>query len=174
MSQSQFTDFDQKIVTGTQVVSALTFFSGQTIAVLIETKAFRDGQNVAATHSAPMVTRSPTRVALINVTAFTVAGTYINYNAQLAINAAGGVGSPTGFGAPKQIFAVSPAIHFSGGFYTAISGFVHTAAVIHFNGVTIGVNTTGNAEFISPSTRFRAHLIKDVSGTIIGVAFSQI
>ena len=41
-SQSEFTDFDQKIVVGQRVVSAMNGFKGKRVAVLIATQAFTD------------------------------------------------------------------------------------------------------------------------------------
>lgn len=37
MSESQFNDYDQKTVTGTQVMSALKIFEGQNVAIVIQT-----------------------------------------------------------------------------------------------------------------------------------------
>lgn len=43
VSESMFTDYDQKIVTGTQVVSAYKKFQGKAVAILINTQAMTKG-----------------------------------------------------------------------------------------------------------------------------------
>ena len=45
VSQSAYTDYDQKIVTGTQVVSAYQNFEGKNVAVLVMTQATKDRCN---------------------------------------------------------------------------------------------------------------------------------
>lgn len=180
VSQSQFLDFDQKVVTGTQVLSALQGFEGMNIAVLIETAAFRNGQTVLAGHSAPMVTSTtnviPPTPAAIPTTLAGVTGTFINYNAMLALNTAGALPpliTPAG-GAKPATGVPSPPLHLLNGVQTAPFGFATTAGVVQFNSIIGGLHQTGNAEFVAPTARFQANLIRDRSGTIMGVTFRQI
>ena len=57
VSNSAFTDYDQKIVTGTQVMSAVQNFEGKPVAILISTIATRDAQElkVLSMHDGPGV-----------------------------------------------------------------------------------------------------------------------
>jgi len=179
VSQSEFLDFDQKIITGTQVLSALQGFEGRNIAVLIETAAFRNGQTVLAGNAAPMVTSTtaaiPGTPIAINTTLTGVTGTFINYNAMLSRDTAGALPPLTAAGGAKPGTAVlSPPLHLINGVQTALFGFATTSGVVQFNLIIGGLHQTGNAEFVAPTARFQANLIRDRSGTIMGVTFRQI
>ena len=56
----------------------------------------------------------------------------------------------------------------------------YTAEYLYLNGViqsshdTTGVMTTGDTEFVLPGARFRSELIKNSTGTIVGICFTQI
>lgn len=161
----QFLDYDQKIITGTQVVSALKNFEGKSTAVLISTKALAGGQSVATEHSPFYLQYDGTN-------------RFVNYNAVLAQDAGGVLanvsqavsGTLTGITAPvagKQLVLTN-------GTYTAPFGFAATSGNVVLDKETAGVYKSGNGEYIPSNTKFQANLIKDGSGAIVGVAFRQI
>jgi len=192
VSQSAFADFDQKIVTGTQVNAALKTFEGKAIAVLISTRSFAENQRLLPGIAAPLVTiyatppgTPPTNGIPINATAPTA---MINYNALLAQNAGGSAPHTTTSGVSGGArndtlvaSAVGPAggagavpLTLVNGVITTFFGFAGASGNLIFNGIVQGVNTSGNSEFISSTARFQANLVRDTSGTIVGVAFRQI
>ncbi len=156
VSTSAFSDYDQKIVTGTQVMSAYNNFSGKPYAVLVCTQAFTDKQGDSSIASVPKIAGYAN--ATTQLTATTSAGgtvnlQFVNYNAKL------GGGKVT----------------YDNGIYICSSGFMlTTGSKIDFYTVTGNMSKSGMIEFVPSSGRFQANLIKDSSGTIMGIAFQQI
>jgi len=60
------------------------------------------------------------------------------------------------------------------GIYTTDAAFMldSTGKVVYDNTIG-GFSRTGNCEYLSPSAKFTANLIKDTSGTTIGIVFEQ-
>jgi len=169
VNASAFTDYDQKVVTGTQVVSAYNNFAGKSYAILIATQAYIDNSSattIPGLSAAPTVeaySGDPgTTATVMNVT--TSSGTavplkFLTYNAVLAKD--GGTGNAK--------------IYFKDGVYKAISGFnLDTSGRIIFNTVISNLSKPGTVEYVPSSGRFQANLIKDMSGTIMGIAFQQL
>ena len=160
VSESAFEDFDQKIVTGTQVKSAYKQFQGKPVAVLINTQAMNNGvafysehidkhgfvDNVAA---AP----APATPDTLPDTPATGVVTYVNYNALLG---------------EGNITLSSGVFSFDGSFVVGSSG------KIVFDSNIGGQSKAGNSEYINTGAKFDANLIKDSSGTIVGVVFTQL
>jgi hypothetical protein len=179
VSLQMFLDYDQKIITGTQVVAALKGFEGKPYAILISSRAFMSNQAVATEHNATgtMVgTATPTWVG-------TTAGTdFINYNAQLASDSAGAkparlMGASTNTRYPTVAPATvsgSPLITMNNGTYIARFGFATSGGEVSFDNATAGVFKSGNSEYVPSSTKFAANLIKDSSGSIMGITFKQL
>jgi len=175
VSQSAFTDYDQKVVTGTQVVSAYNNFSGKPYAILIATQATQKvadpvgdkpnlsgGSGVAAAYG----DGGPQCAVYTNSEGKAVV--FINYNALLTndeATGAGGVQTPgklalkyvdNSFRTTKQSFATS------------------SDGQILFNNTTSNISKSGMMEYVPSGGRFQANLIKDDSGTILGIAFEQL
>jgi hypothetical protein len=163
---SVYNDYDQKVITGTQVTSAYKTFEGKSVAVLIATKAHLASQESGQHADHQNVTyvktdQSTTDAAGVLVDEYTM----INYNALLA-NAEGySEGDASG----------DSGITLKNGTYLATQGFQTDAnSNVLFDNVTTGMSKTGNTEYVPSTSRFNANLIKDNSGTILGVAFVQI
>ena len=196
VSQSAYTDYDQKIVTGTQVISAYNNFEGKNVAILIMTQASKDkaiGGPENATDGMPSgngvdaayenasfgfedvlieaalpadggagyqkytgVTDSKGNKVDIPV--------FINYNALLGTDAEANYGNLT---TKKFIYFDTNCWRTTGSFET-ISG------KVQFNNVSGNLNKSGMMEYVPSGARFQGYLIKDVSGTTMGVAFEQI
>lgn len=160
VSASTFNDYDQKIVTGTQVMSAYSNFLGKPYAIVVATQAYIDG--LTPVSGAPVsvayagAVGSATRVTATNSSGASANLGLLNYNAQLG---------PSG----------NIRIYLSNGVYTAASGFdTDAAGKIRFNSVTANLSKTGMVEYVPSSGRFQANLIKDASGTIMGIALQQV
>ena len=180
VSQQQFQDYDQKVIAGTQVTSALKNFEGKAVSILVQTKALADGQSIASAgdHKLAPVVNLP-----YSAGGSTVTGGFLNYNAIMAKDAngtmtstiAGGaaVGSATGSQPAKLTGALE--LTLQNGVYNTAYGFATDSnGAVQFDNSTAGVYKSGNAEYISSTAKFQANLITDKSGTIVGVVFRQL
>lgn len=170
VSSQVFLDYDQKIITGTQAVSALKTFEGKPYAVLIGTKAFNNAQKIAAVKDRPAATPAY---------AITDGSTvdYINYNAIIAHDSSGAKPTTTVAGGSSLGAGTNAAtsITLENGSYTAANGFaVGTDGDVVFDKATAGIFKSGNAEYIPNNTKFEAKILKDKSGANIGIVLKQI
>lgn len=167
VNASAFTDYDQKVVTGTQVVSCYNNFAGKPYAILIATQAYIDNSTAATIpglSNAPKVeayvgdpgaTATPMQVT--TSTGTNVSLKLLNYNAVLGNGGSG-----------------NAKIYYKDGTYKAINGFsLDTGGKIVYNTVISNLSKSGTVEYVPSSGRFQANLIKDMSGTIMGIAFQQ-
>lgn len=149
VSLATFNDFDQKVVTGTQVLSAYSNFAGKPYAILIATRSYLDG-NTEGLSGAPEV---QTDVADL---------TFLNYNALL-----GPAKDAEGAGGAE--------LEYSNGIFIQKSPFLMDGSgKIQYNTVTDKLSKSGQVEYVPSTARFEANLIKDPSGTIMGIAFQQV
>lgn len=201
VSQSAYTDYDQKIVTGTQVVSAYNNFEGKNVAILVATQATKDATTDAVLSAANVVDGGGAGVGaayknqgkeLPYVKAFTFADgkvsdteykttrsdnsdvqlAFVNYNALIAGAQLETSGSKADQSAVKdQGFGT---IGFDTNCWKTAAGFANNAGKVLFNNISTNLNKTGMMEYVPSGTRFQSYLIKDLSGTTVGVAFEQI
>lgn len=167
VNASAFQDYDQKVVTGTQVKSAYDSFAGKPYAILIATQAYIDKSTlttIPGLSAAPKISAYSGNVGSTTaMTAPTSAGTsvnlkFLNYNAILGGGTAG-----------------TCKIYFKDGVYTCTSGFdLNTNGTVNYNFIIGNLSLSGAVEYIAPTTRFQANLIKDPGGEIIGIAFQQV
>jgi len=162
-----FLEYDQQVITGTKVVSAIKQFEGKPIAVLVNTKAIAGGQKIA-----PASDR-PNGAYFARDTNYA----YLNYNAILSTNATGAVGSTVagGTNAPTPASVSGPTITLKNGVFIAPFGFaIDASGNVLYDNATGGVYKSGNAEFIPSNTKFQANLLKDSSGAIMGIVCRQL
>lgn len=164
LSSQVFLDYDQKIVTGNQVISALKTFEGKPYAVLIATKALNTGGKMSPTHDGYPIGTS----AIISATT----PAFINYNTVIA-GAAGGALPTVKATKATAITSVNALLTFSGGTYTINNGFAATNGNVIYDKETAGLFKTGNGEFVATGAKFQANLIKDKSDNILGVTLEQ-
>ena len=112
-------------------------------------------------------------------------GAFINYNALLgnaAINtddgadAADVAGVVEGEEAKVNSNTVTMGgVYFDSNCFRCVSGFAtDPSGRVLFNNVTGNTNKTGRTEYIAGGAKFNSFLVKDASGTIIGIACEQI
>lgn len=66
-------------------------------------------------------------------------------------------------------------VYFDANCFRCVSGFATTdGGKVIFNNVTSNLSKTGRTEYIPSGAKFESFLVKDASGTSIGVAFQQI
>jgi len=157
---SEFTDYDQTVVTGTQVKSALSNFEGKAVAVLIATKAWQDLDDDDPVGSVDDADELPQVVYGTDKTA-------INYNALLG----GIVGGDT---SEDSTWDGQGEVELKDGRYICKNGFSTVGGAIQFYNIIGDMNKSGMTEYINPGTKFTANLIRDESGTNMGILFIQI
>lgn len=213
VTDSAFEDYNDKIVTGTQVKSAIQNFEGKSVAILVNTTAMNKG--VVAYNG---------RSAGCTVLSLGEDGKevpYVNYNALLAATSDGNdiitpaVGTKEVEGEDVTTAAIALAEKSSGFTISGDDGIIGghlykevsdgedgasdgedgasgTPAAMQDGVLTIcnafaiddsgkvktdlsigGLSRTGNCEYISTSSKFTANLIKDTSGTNVGILFTQ-
>ena len=96
---------------------------------------------------------------------FSVIGGFINYNALLADG-----GNKEGSYGDSRVANVA----FDGGCIRCSEGFEMENDLVQFNNSRSNVNKSGTFEYVSDSARFNSYLVKDTTGTVVGVAFIQI
>ncbi|THF74759.1 hypothetical protein [Cohnella fermenti] len=132
MSLAQFDDYDQKILSGTQVISAIKLFEGRPVAMVTITTA----QNKKS------------------------ARTGFNYGALL-----------TGTNASTLITTEMTKTNSTDSFYT--KDIAVTNGQMKYNMIYIPMTESGTDPFVRPTAKFLAEQIKDTTGTIVGVVFTQ-
>ncbi|OBY77777.1 hypothetical protein BBG47_20010 [Paenibacillus sp. KS1] len=130
MALAQFDDYDQKILSGTQVVSAIKLFEGRPVAMVTRTKAMATSNKDAGYNYGALLSGTSETTFLTD--SFTKANGVSYYTKDIA-----GQGS------------------------------------MKYNMVYIPLSETGKATFVRPTAKFMAELIKDNTGTIVGVCFTQ-
>ena len=128
---SKFDDYNQQLLSGTQVLSAIKLHEGSPVAIVVRTSLFT---SVAAN-----------------------ANKGYNYNAVLAGN--------TG--------TVTNTLTKAGTNTWYVCNLSTAGGVISYNYNTTNCSKSGNAEYVRPTAKFLAELIKDSSGTIVGICFTQ-
>lgn len=113
----------------------------------------------------------------------TVNSSFVNYNAILGNTQSGAAGT-TSQEAAFSSFADKSGnttnvymggIYFDSNCYRCTSGFATTdGGKVIFNNVTSNLSKTGRTEYIPSGAKFESFLVKDASGTNIGVAFQQV
>ena len=182
VSTQEFASYDNTKVSGTQVTTALSMFQGRDVAIVIQTKAF------ASVGQTDPKTAGPNAIKAINYGAIvTKDGKSSSSN-----NIANKVTDETGDG--KNIITAQAKTAYvvtfneeakkdetnSAAIWREQGSPNYTAYLHNTNGLvdssydTIGTTELGNAAFILSSARFSSVLIKDPTGSIIGIFFKQL
>lgn len=164
VSESAFTDFDQKVVTGTQVKAAIKQFQGKAVAILVNTQAMTKGVKHANNHQAYVFAIGSSNEP------------YVNYNAILAANEGGSKPKQLGTTPEKITGGTTNVIEVSDSYCKVQTGFaIETlSGRVIFDSNIGGLDKAGNSEYISSSAKFDAYIIKDASNSNIGILFKQL
>lgn len=138
----EYAPYDQKKVSGTSVMSAISLFDGRDISIIIRNKACIDG-----TASAPYG---------------------YNYGSILEVSTQD-TANDTG-----MVYKIDAALTRNAGDSFFSAQLKNENGIIPTSSNTKGITTTGDTEFILESARFRSELIKDNTGTIVGIMFTQL
>ena len=173
VSDSAYEDYNDKVVTGTMVKSAVQNFTGKSCAILIHTTAMEKGVKTYNTHE--------------NICVWAVDDKdYINYNAVLGgtsdaedavtiIEKGGdpinGEGSDLVSGLEDD--SIDTAIIKDGVLSIQNPFATDDNGKIKYDNSIGGFSRTGNCEYIATGGKFEANLINDASGTTVGIIFTQ-
>lgn len=182
VSDSAYDDYNDKIVTGTMVKSAITNFKGKSCAILVNTTAM---DNKVVTYTAHekcnfMLLKNGAIDATYGITQLAGGAAqtkkadkgehyYINYNALFGT-------STIADGAITKIektdgctLALKDGVYNASGMPYALDG----TGKVAFDYSVGGQSRTGNCEYLNATAKFDANLIKDETGTTIGIVFTQ-
>lgn len=135
MMATTYDDYDQKIVTGTKVNSAIKLFSGEAIGIVVVTGLCLDqGTNGGYCYG-----------ALLD--GYSQEGTNGNYSYKNSSALTRNTGDTFFTEAPKT--------------------------PITYNLNTKPMTVSGSSQYVRDNGKFLAELIKDTTGTIVGIAFTQ-
>lgn len=184
VSESAFDDYNDKIVTGTMVKSAIQNFKGKSVAILVNTTAMDkevvtysshvSSQNLVMTNGkvsfkAPGLIEAGKKLAK---PANSATKNYINYNAlfggQVTVDATTGK-TTVGDMASEGSLELKDGIYNA----TGVAFAIDSTGKVAFDYSTGGSTRTGNCEYLAPTAKFDANLIKDETGTTIGIVFTQ-
>ena len=185
VSEQEFASYDNTKVSGTQVATALSLFQGRDVAIIIQTKAFKSlnsnspdyainyGALLCKDGKASSSTNMPD-VAQLNGESVSATG---QASTALGSNAANVITSQA-----KMAYVVKWTDDSTAGtalwrdkgaaYYT---GYLHnTNGLVDTCYDVIGTTELGNAAYLLSSARFSSVLIKDPTGSIIGIFFRQL
>lgn len=171
VSTQEFASYDNTKVSGTQVSTALSLFQGRDVAILIQTKAFAeaaDGGADKAINYGAILTKdgkssTPSNMPAKQTYASGTSSTYLTPQAKTAyiVNV-----SDTDV-ANTAIVRKAGAANYEGYLHNS-NGLVDSSYDI------IGTTELGNSAYLLSSSRFSSVLIKDPTGSIIGIFFKQL
>lgn len=171
VSTQEFASYDNTKVSGTQVSTALSLFQGRDIAILIQTKAFAeaaDGGADKAINYGAILTENGKSSNKDNMPekrtyASGTQSTYLTPQAKTAyiVNVSDTKTDGT------AIIRKAGAANYEGYLHNS-NGLVDSSYDI------IGTTELGNSAYLLSSSRFSSVLIKDPTGSIIGIFFKQL
>lgn len=173
VKQYSYEDYNDKIVTGEMVRAAIQNYKGKSTAILINTVSMANGgvthnkhPFIHYLHATDMTSKTNINARMIETTGDKPLNTnskyghfYINYNALLELDNSTSV------------------ISFKDGVYDAKSVLFaadEKTGKILFDNFTDGIFTEGNGEYVNPSAKFSANLMKDDFGLVIGILFTEL
>lgn len=171
VSTQEFASYDNTKVSGTQVSTALSLFQGRDVAILIQTKAFAeaaDGGADKAINYGAILTKDGKSSTTSNMPAKQTyasgtSSTYLTPQAKTAYV----VNFSDTDAANTAIVRKAGAANYEGYLHNS-NGLVDSSYDI------IGTTELGNSAYLLSSSRFSSVLIKDPTGSIIGIFFKQL
>lgn len=171
VSTQEFASYDNTKVSGTQVSTALSLFQGRDVAILIQTKAFAEaadgGADKAINYGAILTKdgKSSNSNNMPEKQTYTsnTSSTYLTQQAKTAYI----VNFSDTNAANTAIIRKAGAANYEGYLHNH-NGLVDSSYDI------IGTTELGNSAYLLSSSRFSSVLIKDPTGSIIGIFFKQL
>lgn len=179
VTDSRFSDYNNKVVRGSKVKSAIELFANEEVAILVDNLAYADDNTIEANLGAAAAKTSYGTI-LVGTdgtpgTSFVPGQTtigadknamFLNYNAILAADSSGNLAQGAFDG--SVIFKESTT-----GSYVFLQDFKTLNGQVQFNLATSNINKKGNVDYIADAASYNASLIKNSAGEIMGIAFVQ-
>lgn len=170
LSDSEFQNYDQKTVSGTDVAAAIKIFEGRPVSFVVVTRADLGGGEIDSAgktghlYGANLAERANT--------AGTAGGSNAGdtYDCKVALSSAAESSHPTPAG---NSFTGAGIVKYEGNAYYTGTLFTNNAGSVTYNMNVRPLSVTGMNTYVRPSAKFLAELIKDKTGTKIGVCFVQ-
>ena len=185
VGESAFEDYNDKIVTGTMVKSAVQNFTGKSVGILINTTAMDKEVKPYVNHASLQVytinsdgTCDLSKLTNVKGSAAKLGDKadgkfhyYVNYNALFGTTAAlNDDGTTTLTWESEGTMALKDGIYNAQAVPFAID---ENTGKVQFDYSVGGFGRTGNCEYLNATAKFDANLIKDETGVTIGIVFTQ-
>ncbi|MDY6245072.1 MAG: hypothetical protein SPL82_14570 [Lachnospiraceae bacterium] len=173
INDSRFSDYNKKVVKGRAVKSALENFNGEEVIILVHTLSEGSRPAAATTDNKNIVSASGVKsfLGLTTDVASTMQGVKIDGDNKWDSQEAAGNG--------QNFFVnynalVKAKVSLKNGNYVYDDDFSTDASGnIIYNNNTENLTKKGSPEYISDGSTFKASLIKNSSGEIVGILFAQ-
>ncbi len=166
VQQSEFSDYDQQTVLGTKVKAAYQNFEGKPYAIIIATRAMIDATVSRASNIKGMESNisssngldgKASSIVVTGVTALNSDGDEaqlwgVNYNALLEQNT----------------------LTLENGYYVTSGAFGTKAGAIAYYNKVSHMKKQGMGEYIPSGAKYQSTLIKDSTGQVVGIFFTQV
>lgn len=185
VSESYFDDFNQKTVTGAAVRSCVTKLSGKNYAILLNTLGINNSVKSSQPHKSIVRFRRKDGTnaywvnlnALLSIGGSSVVGgslsagkPFVNVSSTVWTTSSGGSSPATAMSALNGNCHLA----FENGLYYTNYTFYTVNGNVQFDSNTGSLNLAGDAIQVASNTKFKANLLKDQAGSIIGVVFEQV
>lgn len=151
MSESAYNDYDQKTVSGTQVLSAYNTMNGKPVAVIVKTcKGNWVNYNALV---APFASGTAVSQIAAPFSGITKDATSKQYSSSVSFFDKTSASVET-----NLVLSSDPDI---------------SKRVVLYNNVTTDMQKSGNSNYVTGTAKFSAYLVKDPGDTIVGIVFIQ-
>lgn len=166
LSDSEFQNYDQKTISGTDVAAAIKIFEGRPVSFVVVTSADIKSGGGSATSWKGHLYGAHLSCCAPSATSGTDGGANAGKTFAVTVNSAASGAEPAE--APTtEIAKYTGNAYYTGALYTNDAG----SPVYNMNVRPLSV--TGKTTYVRSSAKFLAELIKDPTGTKIGVCFVQ-
>lgn len=172
VSEQEFASYDNTKVSGTQVATALSLFQGRDVAIVIQTKAFAERGNAGDEYKACNFGALLTKDGQ--------SSSQGNMPTKLTTNSGDGKNIIDAQAKIAYVQTWTDSTHNNQALWREEGAAYYTGYLHNSNGLVdtnydiICTTTLGNANYLLSSARFSSVLIKDPTGSIIGIFFRQL
>ena len=173
MLLTNFDDYNQKTVSGTQVRSAIRLFEGQDVALVVKTGLCNTDNNFLGGYCYNALLSGYTKAAT-DMPGY--GSVYISTKQINTVSATVGDDKVVSTYDPAHAENLSTGLqlHQTGAYYLGELAKEAGKTTIQFNLNTKPLDASSNKSFVRTDAKYRAMLVKDSAGTIIGVVFNEL
>lgn len=150
MNESIYNDYDQKVVVGSQIMSAYNSFNGKTIAIVVKTcKGSWINYNACISPFSKATSFKETAVPFKGFSLDAISKQYTFSDSYIDSTSAG----------------INPTF--------VLDGSTAEKQTVVYNNSTAALSKSGDVNYVSSTSKFNSYLIRDASDDVIGIAFVQ-